>query len=49
MVLRDFSLKLENKEGFDVTARQYLETALNEQKGGSQTILHKNRIRRTIK
>lgn len=49
MVLRDFSLKLENKQGVDVTAKQYLEAALSEQKGGSQTIFHKNRIRRTIK
>lgn len=32
-----------------MTAKQYLEAALSEQKGGSQTISHKNRIRRTIK
>lgn len=49
MVLRDFGLKLENKIGEAVTANKYLEDALEEQSGISQTMMHKNRIRRSIK
>jgi hypothetical protein len=49
MVLRDFGLKLENKIGDTVTANKYLEDALEEQSGVSQAMMHKNRIRRSIK
>ena len=48
-ILRDFTLKMEDRNGFQITPKEYLETSLEEQKGGSQTIYHKNRIRRIIK
>ena len=48
-VLRDFSLKLEDENGSEISAKMYLETALKEQKGSSDKIEAKNRIRRMIK
>jgi len=47
-LLRDFSLKLEDNEGNSITAKQYLETALNFQKGNSNVTEEKNKIRKMI-
>lgn len=48
-VLRDFGLKMEDKNGTPISSKEYLEGALEEQKGNSQTVCHKNRIRRVIR
>ena len=48
-VLRDFSLKLEDENGNEISSKMYLELALKEQKGLSDKIEAKNRIRRMIK
>jgi hypothetical protein len=48
-VLRDFSLQLIDQEGNSITSKQYLENSLKEQKGVSDAVENKNRIRRLIK
>ena len=48
-LLRDFALKLEDNEGNVITAKQYLENALMEQKGMSDIIIEKNQVRKLIK
>ena len=48
-ILRDFALKLEDNEGNVITAKQYLENALNEQKGSTLSIEEKNLVRKMIK
>ena len=48
-VLRDFALQLLDSEGNKITSRQYLENSLKEQKGVSDAVENKNRIRRLIK
>jgi hypothetical protein len=48
-VLRDFSLKLEDEQGNEISSKMYLDLALKEQKGSSDNIESKNRIRRMIK
>jgi hypothetical protein len=47
-VLRDFALKLVDAQGKSVTPKQYLENALVPQKGTSDSVELKNRVRRTI-
>lgn len=47
-LLRDFSLKLEDSEGNTITAKQYLESALTLQKGSSQVVEEKNKVRKMI-
>ena len=47
-VLRDFALKLVDAEGNKMTPKQYLESALREQKGCSEAIEGKNRVRRML-
>ncbi len=47
-VLRDFALKLVDQEGTALTPKQYLESALREQKGCSEAIEGKNRVRRLL-
>lgn len=47
-ILRDFALRLEDNEGYSITMKQYLENSLTEQKGMSDAIEAKNRIRRLI-
>lgn len=47
-LLRDFSLKLEDTEGNTITAKQYLENALQLQKGSSDIIEEKNKVRKLI-
>ena len=44
-VLRDFSLVLENSQGTRITPKEYLENALMQQKGISESVENKNRIR----
>ena len=48
-LLRDFSLKLEDKDGNVITEKQYLENALEEKNGTSDSIEEKNRVRNLIK
>ena len=48
-LLRDFSLKLEDKNGNVITEKQYLESALRELSGMTNSIEEKNRIRNLIK
>ena len=48
-LLRDFALKLEDSDGNVITAKQYLENALMEQKGHRQSIEEKNLVRKMIK
>ena len=48
-LLRDFSLKLEDKDGNVITEKQYLENALEEINGTSDSIEEKNRVRNLIK
>lgn len=47
-ILRDFALRLEDNDGYSITMKQYLENSLTEQKGMSDAIEAKNRIRRLI-
>ena len=48
-LLRDFILKLEDSEGNVITAKQYLENALMNQKGSTDAIEEKNTVRKLIK
>ena len=48
-LLRDFSLKLEDKDGNVITEKQYLENALEEKSGALESIEEKNRVRSLIK
>ena len=48
-LLRDFSLKLEDTNGNVITEKQYLENALKELSGYSNTIEEKNRVRNLIR
>ena len=48
-LLRDFALKLEDSDGNVITAKQYLENALMEQKGSTESIEEKNLVRKMIK
>lgn len=47
-VVRDFSLKLMDHQGNNITSKEYFENALREQRGSSDTVEKKNRIRRLI-
>ena len=48
-VVRDFALQLVDKEGANIKDKDYLEKALEPQKGVSDTIESKNRLRRLFK
>ena len=48
-LLRDFSLKLEDKDGNVITEKQYLENSLEEKSGALESIEEKNRVRNLIK
>lgn len=48
-VVRDFALQLTDEAGNKISSRDYLETALKEQKGISDSAEQKNRIRRLLK
>ena len=48
-VVRDFTLQLVDEEGEAMTSKDYLEKALQPQKGFSDNIEQKNRIRRLLK
>jgi hypothetical protein len=47
-LLRDFSLKLEDTQGNTITAREYLENALTLQKGSTEVVEEKNKVRKMI-
>lgn len=49
MILRDFALVLEGKNGEPITAEVYFEDALEEQKASTNVAFNKNRIRRVFK
>ena len=48
-LLRDFSLKLENMEGKEITEKEYLESALENKIGNSEMLDEKNKVRNLIK
>jgi hypothetical protein len=48
-VVRDFTLQLVDQEGEQISPKEYLEKALAAQKGFSDSIESKNRIRRLLK
>lgn len=48
-LLRDFSLKLEDDNGRELTPREYLENALRDVSGNSSSIAEKNEIRRKFR
>lgn len=48
-IVRDFTLQLIGEDDENLNANQYLEKALEEQKGFSDKIEEKNRIRRLLK
>ena len=48
-VVRDFALRLSDSYGNEMTSRDYIESALVNQKGASDQVEQKNRIRRLIK
>ena len=48
-VIRDFSLQLKNQDGEPITAREYLERSLEVQKGFTDSIEQKNKIRNLLK
>lgn len=48
-VVRDFTLQLVDSEGDPINAKEYLEKALQQQKGFSEAVDQKNRIRRLLK
>jgi hypothetical protein len=47
--VRDFTLQLVDHEGEPITSKEYLEKALEIQKGFSDQVEQKNRIRRLLK
>jgi hypothetical protein len=47
-VVRDFALKLTDQYGNPINSKEYLESALKEQKGNSENTEKKNKIRRLI-
>lgn len=48
-IVRDFALKLVDPNGHPITSKEYLENALKPQKGVSDAVESKNRIRRMLK
>lgn len=48
-VVRDFTLQLVDAEGEQISPKDYLEKALSNQKGFSDSVEQKNRIRRLLK
>lgn len=48
-VVRDFALQMVDQSNNTISSREYLERALEQQKGLSDTIEQKNRVRRLIK
>jgi hypothetical protein len=48
-VVRDFALKLQDEFGGGISSKQYLENALKDQKGSSDAIEKKNKIRKLIR
>lgn len=48
-VVRDFTLMLQDKNGNKINSKEYLENALELQKGSSDAIENKNKLRRHIK
>lgn len=48
-VVRDFALKMVDAEGRSMTSKEYMEKALENQKGVSDSVEGKNRIRKLIK
>ena len=47
-VVRDFALQLQDQQRNEISPKQYLENALKEQKGTSDAVEKKNKIRKLI-
>ena len=47
-VVRDFTLRLLDTDGNKINSKQYLEQSIREQRGTSDAVENKNRIRRMI-
>jgi hypothetical protein len=47
-VVRDFSLQLEDGDGNPISSKDYLELALQKQKGFSDSVEQKNKVRKLI-
>ena len=48
-IIRDFALRLVDREGNQISQREYLEQALREQKGNTDAIENKNKIRKMLR
>lgn len=48
-IVRDFTLMMVDKNGEKISSKEYLENALEFQKGNSDAIESKNKIRRLLK
>jgi ribonuclease P protein component len=48
-IVRDFTLELVDSEGDSITSKDYLELALSDAKGFSDSVEQKNRIRRLLR
>lgn len=48
-IIRDFALQMVDSKGNKITQKEYLEKALEDQKGLSESIENKNRIRKLLK
>lgn len=48
-VIRDFVLEMEDQNGVKISSKQYLENSLALQKGVSESIMNKNKIRKNLK
>lgn len=48
-VVRDFALRLQDEQKNEISSKQYLENALKDQKGSSDTVEKKNKIRKLIR
>jgi NRPS condensation-like uncharacterized protein len=48
-VVRDFALRLQDENGGQISSKEYLENGLKDQKGASDAVEKKNRIRKLIR
>ena len=48
-MIRDFTLQMVDKEGRKLTEQEYIERALEDLKGSSDSVEQKNKVRRLIR
>ena len=48
-MVRDFALRLQDENGGQISSKEYLENGLKDQKGASDAVEKKNRIRKLIR